>query len=198
MHRDSTKGRNPPKAITGDCVVFCGSRRPRQEPIAAGLPRQIQSGGLHEPAPVSFGRRGPPQLRNALPARPRWSSALSLDRLPAAYGLATVLRASTAGPLPAQTRQRSPEGLKPRSTARSGPMSPPVAGRGHRWAARRSAGGRDSASDRSLRRGRQGDTVEAIAPDAAALRSRQCLKADGLRFVLDVTSDYYRRSSRRW
>jgi hypothetical protein len=27
--------------------------------------------------------------------------------------LATVLRASTAGPLPAQTRQRSPEGLKP-------------------------------------------------------------------------------------
>jgi hypothetical protein len=38
-----------------------------------------------------------------------------------------------------------------------------------------------------LRQGVQDDTMEAIAPDAAALRSRQCRKADGLRFVLDVT-----------
>ena len=46
--------------------------------------------------------------------------------------------------------------------ARAGPMSRPTPGR----SARRSARGR------SLRQGRQGDIVEIIAPDAAALRSR--------------------------
>jgi hypothetical protein len=39
---------------------------------------------------------------------------------------------------------------------------------------------------RSLRQGRQGDTLKAIAPDAAA-PIEACCKADGLRFVLDVT-----------
>jgi hypothetical protein len=51
-----------------------------------------------------------------------------------------------------------------RSTARTGPTSRPTPAL--------STSARRSINDRRLRKGRQGDTVEAIAPDAAALRSR--------------------------
>jgi hypothetical protein len=66
------------------------------------------------------------------------------------------------------------------------PDEPPDAG-GRSTIARRSV------SDGSLRQGRQGDTMEALAPDAAALRSRHVARRMGstiiplLRFVLDVT-----------
>ena len=39
---------------------------------------------------------------------------------------------------------------------------------------------RRSASDRGLRQEKQGDTVEAIAPDAATLRSRHVARRTGL------------------
>ena len=76
----------------------------------------------------------------------------------------------------AQNRQRPPGRAQACSTARPGPRSCPR--RGRSTSARCSAGGGSSssgrrcASDRSLRQGEQGDTIEAIAPDAATPRSR--------------------------
>ena len=43
----------------------------------------------------------------------------------------------------------------------------------------RSTNAQRSVSDRSLRQGKQGDTVEAIAPDAATLRSRHVARRMG-------------------
>ena len=81
-------------------------------------------------------------------------------------------------------------GLDPANKTTSRPTPGPVAldhGPTLTGSVRRSAGRRGAAGDRSLPPERQGDTMEAIAPDAAALRSRQCRKSDGLRFVFDVT-----------
>jgi hypothetical protein len=94
---------------------------------------------------------------------------------------------------------RTPEPIKPASGRLKGsspfdgslrPDEPPDAG-----AARPAAGLRrrqglrqrqETRPDRSLRQGRQGDTVEAIAPDAAALRSRHVARRLVPRLVLDV------------
>jgi hypothetical protein len=92
-----------------------------------------------------------------------------------AHALATVLGAALTGfdrsPKPGQRPpDPSPFDGSPR------PDEPPDAGPlDHRQALRRRyepSSPRRSVSGRSLRQGRQGDTVEAIAPDAATLRSR--------------------------
>ena len=71
------------------------------------------------------------------------------------------------------------------------PDEPPDAGPlDHRQALRRRyepSSPRRSVSGRSLRQGRQGDTVEAIAPGCGNAPIEACRKADGLRFVFDVT-----------
>ena len=106
--------------------------------------------------------RWPPGFEEGrLPARPRSFSSST------AHALATVLRASLTG----FTARDRPKGSSPFNGPRR-PNEPPSAG------ATRFAGGGSStrarrfARARRLRRGRRGDTVEAIAPDAAALRSR--------------------------
>ena len=80
----------------------------------------------------------------------------------------------------AQTRQRSPEGLKPRSTARSGPMSRPTPGAAldHPQALRRR---------QELAPGKAGRYHGGNCPGCGSAPIEACRKADGLRFVLDVT-----------
>jgi hypothetical protein len=94
-----------------------------------------------------------------------------------AHALATVLRASlTAFDRSPKTASGRLEGLKP--VRRLAPARGAARRRGRSTSARCSAGGGSSssgrrcASDRSLRQGEQGDTIEAIAPDAATPRSR--------------------------
>jgi hypothetical protein len=86
----------------------------------------------------------------------------------------------TARPNPPSGRLRA----QAHSTARSGPMSRPTPEPldqrpALRRAVRNSSSGRRSAGGRSLRQGRQGDTMNAIAPDAAALRSRHVARRTG-------------------
>ena len=108
----------------------------------------------------------------------RWPPGFEEGRLPARPRSFS----SSTRPCPRHGPQSLADGFRPPaqiarraqvlSTARAGRMSRPPPG------ATRFAGGgsstraRRSARDRRLRRGRRGDTVEAIAPDAAALRSR--------------------------
>jgi hypothetical protein len=112
---------------------------------------------LHEPAPASLARAG------------HWATrrrAAGPD--PVVFQLGPCprlgLQSLDGGPI-AQTRPRSPAGLKPKRRLASA-----------KWAARRrgrpTPPARAFASARSLRQGRPGDTLEAIAPDAATLRSR--------------------------
>jgi hypothetical protein len=99
-----------------------------------------------------------PARPDCLPARPCRSTAC-----PLAGALATVLKASLTGfdrsskPAPAAARRRDS-----------------------------STNARRSSGSRSLRQGRRGDTVEAIAPDAATLRSRHVARRLIPRLVLDV------------
>jgi hypothetical protein len=154
LRRDSPKGRNSPEPVK------TSNRRARtlhcwtdwswgQSSALAAWPR---GGPLAGPDPIVF------QLGLvARPPAPRPS-------------LATVLRASlTAFDRSPKPAQRSPKGLKPRRLA-----SARLAARreGRSTSPKRSATASRSASDRSLRQRKHGDTVEAIAPDAAALRSR--------------------------
>jgi hypothetical protein len=92
-----------------------------------------------------------------LPARPCRSTACPPPK--PRHGLQSFLTAFTA-----RTRLRSPEGLSPFD----GSLWPDEPLRRRQEPQARRA----SASDRSLRQRKHGDTVEAIAPDAAALRSR--------------------------
>ena len=129
--------------------------------VLPSRPTAVPPAAIHEPAPASSARAGcpAPRRRAAGPAPIVFQLGLVL-----AHALATVLIASTAldrSPKPASGRLK---GSSPFDGSLR-PDEPPDAG------AARPAPGAPS-GDRSLRQGRQGDTVEAIAPDAAALRSR--------------------------
>ena len=131
--------------------------------------------------------RGPARRRAAGPAM----IAFQARPCRSPHALATVLRVSLTGfdrsPKPGRGR-RSPEDSSPFDGSLR-PMSGPTP------AARPAAGA--LRRRRSLRQGRQGDTVEAIAPDAAALRSRHVARRTGstiiplLRFVLDGSLGYF-------
>jgi hypothetical protein len=99
---------------------------------------------------LTAGRQNLIQRLSRLPGRPCRSTACP-SPMPA-----TVLRTSLTAFDQFAGRLRA----RARSTAPSGRPTPG-----------RSTSGRRSVGDTSLRRGKQGDTVEAIAPDAAGLRS---------------------------
>ena len=125
---------------------------------------------LYGPAPARPAPWGRRARRSALPARPRSSPARpcrSPMPSPRPRSVADSFRALD------QTRQRSPDAGAPDARSR-GPSS-----------------------KRCLRQGKQGDTVHAIAPDAATLRSRHVARRTGftiiplLRFVLGGSLDCF-------
>jgi hypothetical protein len=102
----------------------------------------------------------------------------------------------------AQTRQRSPKGLKPvrrLAPARRAPdTKPPRSSPGAPAAAGRLAQRQALCRRQELASAKAGRYHRGNCPGCGSAPIEACRKADGLRFVLDVTWYYYYRSSRCW
>ena len=114
----------------------------------------------------SLGPRGPPSPRRraACPAPIVFQLGLVARPCPR-HGPQSLLWAFDRPPKPASGRLKG-------SSPFDGSLRPDESPAETLHQRRRSTSGRRSVGDRSLRQQRRGDTIEAIAPDAATLRSR--------------------------